>query len=405
MTKVWIALFGLMLLVGVAWADKPVVVVTGDDAAVVGAVEKAMKGKVTVVGESERERATAVVEVTVTPTGKAAKRAKKLTATVTVTQTADGAEVGKMVVKERKAKLPKTVGKQVWKKVGKAVMNAKRRVAADEPVAVAEEPPAPAPTPTPAPAAAPADPSAPIVPSETRAEARVESKDAVRFLVSVSERPFYRRLRWNDDLDDVLRRYDLAANAVGVSVSARPLASAKGLFVGVDGELVVGVNGSRTDDGMSYGTSASELSAALGYSVRIARADVAVSAAYGEQRFAIDDEAMVQELVPDVTYRWARGGLDAAVPMGKWTLLVRGGWRHLLGVGELEDWFPRQTGNGLDASVGAAIGLTRWLGAYARAEVRHYFFAMNPEPGDENIAGGAVDTFLGGSIGLAVSIR
>ncbi|KAB2899572.1 MAG: hypothetical protein F9K40_10150 [Kofleriaceae bacterium] len=91
--------------------------------------------------------------------------------------------------------------------------------------------------------------------------------------------------------------------------------------------------------------------------------------------------------------------------MGKWTLLVRGGWRHLLGVGELEDWFPRQTGNGLDASVGAAIGLTRWLGAYARAEVRHYFFAMNPEPGDENIAGGAVDTFLGGSIGLAVSIR
>ncbi len=403
--RVWVALVGLMLLASVAWAEKPVVVVTGDDAAVVGAVEKAMRGKVTVVGEGERERASAVVEVTVTPTGKAAKKAKKLTATVVVTQTADGAEVGKLVVKERKAKLPKTVGKQVWKKVGKAVMGARRKVTADEPVAaVVEEAPPPAPLPEAPPAS---ESPSPIVLSEVRAEARSESKDPAhaRVLVAVSERPFYRRLRWNDDLDDVLRRYDLAANAIGVTVTGRPLRGVPGFFVGVDGELVVGVNGSRTNDGMSYGTSASELSLGVGYGLRIGGADVALSAAYGEQRFSIDDEARTQELVPDVTYRWARGGLDAAVPMGKWTLLVRGGWRHLLGVGELEDWFPRQTGNGLDASVGAAIGLTRWLGAYARAEVRHYFFAMNPEPGDANVAGGAVDSFLGGALGLAVSFR
>jgi hypothetical protein len=90
---------------------------------------------------------------------------------------------------------------------------------------------------------------------------------------------------------------------------------------------------------------------------------------------------------------------------GRWTLLARGGWRHLLGTGEMTDWFPRATGNGLDASAGAGYAITKWLGAYARADLRHYFFAMNPEPGDERVAGGAVDSFIGGAVGIAVSIR
>ncbi|HUQ07627.1 MAG TPA: hypothetical protein VM261_34270, partial [Kofleriaceae bacterium] len=334
------SLLGLILLVGVAAAEKPLVVVTGDDAAVVDAVEKAMRGKVKLVGEGERDRAAAIVEVRVTPTGKAAKKAKKLTATVVVTQGADDAEIARVVVKDRKAKLPKAVGKVVWKKAGKAVMRAKAKGKPEVPVAAAE--PAPASTPAPAPeevaaletprSSAPphTTPTTPTtteretaVASETHAAASVESKHAGRIVVGVSERPFYRRLRWNDDLDDVLRRYDLAANAVGVSVAVRPLKSVKGFWVGVDGELVVGVNGSKTTDGMSYGTSGSELSAGLGYGVHIAGAEVALSAAFGQQAFSIDDEQMVEELVPDVTYRYARGGLDLAVPRGRWTWMAR----------------------------------------------------------------------------------
>src|SRR5438045_3822763 len=88
------AIVGLCVLLvglGVAWAEKPVVVIVGDDAAVVSAVEKAMRGKVEQVGEGEMARATAVVEVSVT--GK--KKAKQLTAVVKVTQVADGAELGR----------------------------------------------------------------------------------------------------------------------------------------------------------------------------------------------------------------------------------------------------------------------------------------------------------------------
>jgi hypothetical protein len=394
----------VMAMCGLAWAEKPVVVIVGDDAAVVSAVEKAMKGKVEQVAESEMDRATAVVEVTIT--GK--KKAKKVTAVVTVTQVADGAEIGRMEVKEKRAKLAKTVGKGVWKKVGRAVMGARGRVRADEPVAQLEPvEPKPDPVDRAAPqqvtAERPPTPTSTSTPTSTTVEIR---PGQARWAVSVDERPFYRRLRWNDDLNQVLRRYDLAANAVGVGVGVRPWRN--GFVVGVSGEMVVGVSGSKTSDGMSYATSSSEVSGGVGYGFRIGQTGVGVSAAYGEHRFSIDDEAMLEELVPDVTYRWVRGGLEGSRPMGKrWSLVARGGWRYLLGTGEMngDAWFPRATGQGVDGGLGVNVRLTKWLGAYARADVRHYFFAMNPEPGDEVIAGGAVDSYLGGAVGIAVSIK
>ena len=413
-----LVVLAVLALAGVAFAGKPVVVVVGDDAGVVAAVEKALGRRVEQVGEGELDRATAIVTVTVTPTGKAAKRAKKLTATVVVTQVADDAEVGRMVVKDKKARLPRAVGKVAWKKLGKAIGAAKGKAGASEPVAVAVAAPDPeiqkpststsTSTSTPTPTTATTTTSTMTMTGTATTSVEAGPLARGRWTISVDERPFWRRLRWNDDLDQVLRRYDLAANAVGLGVVGRPLKKTPDAFVAVGGELAVGVNGSRTMDGTAYATSSSEWSLALGYGVHIAGAEIAASAAYGEHRFAIDDEGMTGgELVPDVTYRWARGGLDGRVPLNpRWTLMLRGGWRHLLGTGELADagWFPRSSGNGLDGSAGAQLRLTRWLGAYARADVRHYFFAMNPEPGDDVIAGGAVDTYLGGAIGLAVTV-
>ncbi|MBL9016862.1 MAG: hypothetical protein JNL83_21925, partial [Myxococcales bacterium] len=48
---------------------------------------------------------------------------------------------------------------------------------------------------------------------------------------------------------------------------------------------------------------------------------------------------------------------------------------------------------------------TPWLDVQARLDLRRYFFAMNPEPGDPWIAGGATDQYFGGAIGFAVSPR
>ena len=417
----------LLVLVGRAVADKPRVAIVGDDAAVVGAVRKALAGKVVVVRDVDAGAGASdavIVEaagahklaavITVEVTGSK----KKQTATVVVRQGRDGRERGRMVVKDAPKKLARAVGKQVARKLGKAIRGAKAPAPPPaEPPAVAAAPPPPPPVVE----RSAAEPEAPVdddagasaaSATEVRATVDARPRRANTIRIAVDERPFYRRLRYNDDLDDVLREYDLAANAVGVTVAARPFAAAPGFVITLGGELVVGVNGSRTDDGMEYGTSGSEWSAALGYDVRLGRLSLGLRAAFGEQRFAIDDEAMGagggRELVPDVTYRWARGGLDGELALSRrWSVTARGGYRHLLDTGELVDaaWFPRATGAGLDGALGLDLHLARRVTAYARAEVRHYFFAMNPVPGDDLIAGGAVDSYLGGAIGLAVAVK
>ena len=226
-------------------------------------------------------------------------------------------------------------------------------------------------------------------------------------VISVEERPFWRRLRYNDDLDERLRPSDLVANAVGIGASWRPLKNLRNFSVIGRGELAVGVNGSRTSDGTEYSTSSSEWSLGAGFDVRISSTRIGVVAAYGEHRFALgDDPAM--ELVPDVTYRYVRGGLVVTAPLApKWELTVTGGWRQLLGLGGMTEatWFPRATGNGLDGSAGIAFHVTPWLDVQARVDLRRYFFAMNPEPGDPWIAGGATDQYFGGALGLAISPR
>lgn len=226
-------------------------------------------------------------------------------------------------------------------------------------------------------------------------------------VIAVEERPFWRRLRYNDDLDGRLRPSDLVANAVGVGASWRPLAKLRNLSVHGRGELAVGVNGSRTPDGTEYSTHSSEWSLGIGFDVRIATTRVGLAVAYGEQRFSIgDDPAM--ELVPDVTYRYARGGLVVETPLGsRWELTFTGGWRRLLGLGGMTEaaWFPRATGAGIDGSAGIAFHATPWLDVQARVDLRRYFFAMNPEPGDPWIAGGATDQYVGGALGLAISPR
>ena len=227
-------------------------------------------------------------------------------------------------------------------------------------------------------------------------------------MIAVEERPFWRRLRYNDDLDDRLRRSDLVANAVGIAASWRPAKKVPAFSVLGRGELAVGVNGLRTEDGTGYAAHASEWGLGVGFDVQIRKVRAGVTAIYGEQRFHVDDAGAAMELLPDVTYRYARGGLAVAAPLApRWELQVTAGWRQLLGMGGLTDaaWFPRATGAGLDAGAGVALHVAPWLVLHARLDLRRYFFAMNPEPGDPWIAGGATDQYFGGALGLSISPR
>jgi hypothetical protein len=421
-------------LVGVAWG-KPRTAVIGDKA-IVAAVKKEIAKKVELVSVPVDSRAApselaadhklnAVLVVTA--------RGKER-ASVVVFQGADGAELDKLDVKASKRKLAKTVGDRVWKQLGKAIAKAKAP-AGDTPVAAAPvdspvlpEKPAPAPekpvaaeTPVAAPkSVAKVDDAPKPEKSEERDDVRAiesigvksetsggGSSKMARLDIAVEGRPFWRRYRYNDDLDARLRPFDLVANAVGVFASYRPLKNMPGFAVQGGGELAVGVNGSRTPDMMEYPTSTLEWNAGVGYRFHIKSLRFGLAAAFGEHRFNIDDDmAAMGELIPDTTYRYLRGGLDALVPLDKrWKLTFAGGYRFLVGTGDLDDaaWFPHSSGAGLDFAAGADLVVTRWLRFYGRVDMRRYFFSMNPEPGDPWIAGGAVDQYLGAALGFAIS--
>lgn len=289
---------------------------------------------------------------------------------------------------------------------------------------VPAEPPEPPPEPVaPAPVASPAAPAGTVTPEPeavvpAASSSASASPDGVvahagarttraprQFVIAVEERPFWRRLRYRDDLDARLRPSDLVANAIAVAASYRPLPGLPSFSVQGRGELAVGVNGSRTGDGTAYATSSSEWGLGLGLDIALGSGRLGFAVTYGEQRFSVADDPGM-ELLPDVTYRFARAGTSYTLPLGSLiSLVASGGYRYLFGAGGLTEaaWFPRATGAGMDVSAGLAVHLTPWLDLHARVDARRYFFAMNPEVGDPWISGGATDDYIGGAIGLAVS--
>lgn len=408
MKRTWIlAATALVLVLAGRAFGEPKVVVEGD-AKVAKAVRAALDKDVELVDAGDAE-AVAIVRVTVK------KKGKKYRATVVATQLADDAELARYTVTARRSKLPKATAAKARAKLSKPLAAARGRLPDTTPVA--ETPPEPEPREV---ATAPAEvprtsveqplDSGAVHASATPAR---ERREWAWVEAAVEARPFLRTLRYNDDINQALRAYDLAAPAVGGSIVLRPAPKGALRFFALraEAESAVGVNGSRTDTGMEYGTSATEWSGGVRGAFTIGGSILTIDAAYGEHRFVIEDESEDvggMELVPDTTYRWVRGALGLRVPFGdKLSFDVGAGWRQLLGTGDLESeaWFPRSSGAGIDADLGLTYAVGGAVSAHVRGDLRRYFFAMNPEVGDPWIAGGAVDQYLAIVTGLAIELR
>ena len=80
-------------------------------------------------------------------------------------------------------------------------------------------------------------------------------------------------------------------------------------------------------------------------------------------------------------------------------LTLEGGYRIV--VSSVQSLFPHVAAGGFDASIGAAVPLGIGFELRATFDYQHYFFAMNPNPGDRYILGGALDQYIGGTLSLA----
>jgi hypothetical protein len=229
-------------------------------------------------------------------------------------------------------------------------------------------------------------------------QVRAERAPGQTFEAAAIGRGFRRTFRYADDLFETLREYTLGAGpAFGVSLAWFPTAR-----LGVAGEIATSVGlDSQTTEGIEFPTRA--LHAVVGLRVRhpLGRHELRFALDGGLQDFTVDDAADMtpRPAIPNVAYRFARLGAEVRLALTESLQAGAGaGYRYILSSGEIEedDFFPRLSVHGVDASAWLGYRLGANLEARIGLAVERYFYAMNPEPGDPLVAGGAVDQYVSG---------
>jgi hypothetical protein len=128
---------------------------------------------------------------------------------------------------------------------------------------------------------------------------------------------------------------------------------------------------------------------------------------YGQQKYILKGDETAA-LVPDVTYNSIRVGADVHAALGKVFIEGQLGVRLVTSAGELGDgklWFDHVAGRALDARLGLGYQVTPLIAVVASGEFVRYGLDFNPLPDTATrVAGGAVDQYLGGTLGARLTL-
>jgi hypothetical protein len=278
-----------------------------------------------------------------------------------------------------------------------------------------------APQPPPAPERVAAAPARAAPPRAARAAPRREPEPvaaapalpaplAMRVGFAVVTRSF----TYNDDVFGTLAPYELpAAPVVSAGLEWFPgghadLGLLSGLSVHAEGELGLGIE-TVAANGTVHPTELWTLGAGVRYRLRVDEVELSVDAGYFGYGFAIRDasEDAPRPAVPGVELHAVRAGAGVRWDIGS-GLYFTGSGAYLapLAVGEIgsEAWFPRLSVGGVEGDVGFGITIDD-IAIGARASMRRFFYAMNPDFGDPRVAGGAVDQSFSGALELTYAPR
>jgi hypothetical protein len=222
-----------------------------------------------------------------------------------------------------------------------------------------------------------------------------------------------RTLAYSDDLYGRLRAP--SANAwvyrlqAAVYPFAKPVKNRIGLVAGYESEFsgVVRDNAAGTDFGVTF----SEIYGGLRLRQPLGVHEVALEGTVGSMQAGLDDPEGISG-VPGLSYTTLRGAVDAGLHFGN--LAMRGSLGYRLpigGFGEASEvrWFPRMEGSGIEGSLGLEYRITKEVAFDVSATMRRFLLQMNSRPedaanGTSEVAGGAVDLYLGGYFGLNITL-
>jgi len=221
-----------------------------------------------------------------------------------------------------------------------------------------------------------------------------------------------RQMKYNQVLLGALRGYSqpgVASWALGVQIYPAasqniPVAKDIGIVARYSDSLVFE---SKTGDG-SQTAKGKWTKYAVGVRGRIAVGDkpasplIGIEGMYGSSKydFAGTDQVVLE--LPSVNYTFIRAGADARVPFGPAALTVGAGYINVMSGGKLGDQFPKAKFSGVDAKIGVSYAFISWLEARALFTYTRIGMKANPDvTSDPFIAGGAIDQYFVGNIGIS----
>jgi hypothetical protein len=226
---------------------------------------------------------------------------------------------------------------------------------------------------------------------------------AVRVAVEAGSRSF----AYSDRVTPTLRSYTLVAAPLGlVDAELYPLARTRlaGLKdFGVTFDYAQAFALSSDDStGTPVNTAWSLFDVGARERIHVGRAWLlGLHAGYGQMTYSFDGSLGTPAILPGVQYQVVRGGADARVALGRFSIYAYGSYLDVLATGPIGGYFARESVAGLEGRLGLARDLGRGFEVSLEVAYTRYFYAFNPEPGDPYVAGGASDQMAFGSLGLA----
>ena len=335
-------------------------------------------------------------------TGMVKRHPGKLTLTLLVFDGAEqarigGAELSGASLRQLSAKLKG----QLWKKTHQAILGASApNVEAEQAKVVEAEP-------------VPASPQTDMVVTADEAERnRPEDRrpgEALRAFLGVGSP--YRSLAYREPLTQTLGDYQLSGTPLAdlqLAFFPARLATDSWLsWFGIDARVQLALaTPTRDRDGNQFKSRYDAFHVGLRARVPLGLHYVSVFSGYAMSNFTITPQSSAAgSPAPSVDYRTIRSGIGGELSLTRtFALGLDAAYLGYLSVGEIGRWFPRATAGGVELGMFATYAITSGVHARLSAAYQRTFFDFHAQPGDKNIAGGAIDQYLAVSLGAGVQL-
>jgi hypothetical protein len=221
----------------------------------------------------------------------------------------------------------------------------------------------------------------------------------------------YRNLAYSSPITSSLGNYQMSGAPMLdlnlVFFPARPFTDGVASWFGLDVRGQVAFSTPTVDrDGNKFKSSYDAYHVGLRARVPVASHSISAFSGYAMNRFEVTStNKEVRAPTPSTDYRMIRTGAGAEFALTDTFLLgAEASILQFLSVGDIGRWFPRASAGGFEVAAAATYSLTQGIFARAAASYQRTSFDLNPRPGDQYAARGAIDQYLALSVGAGLRL-